>query len=194
MIKLEFAKSAGFLSETDRDLAARICSKTDKELRTLLPTLIDLVHVRIAAEQRVIPQFGYGASAMSMDSVSFALNPAHSASTIEILKAHLRSALFHECHHLVRGWVKRGGKRREHFIERVICEGLATAFERDAAGSSALWSKYPDNVQDWVNELLALPPQAPYSDWMFFHPDGRQWIGYRAGTFIADRGIRALRC
>ena len=27
--------------------------------------------------------------------------------------------------------------------------------------------------------------------WMFRHPDGRRWIGYRAGTYIADRAIAA---
>lgn len=26
---------------------------------------------------------------------------------------------------------------------------------------------------------------------MYRHPDGRQWIGYRAGTHIADRAIKA---
>ncbi len=24
---------------------------------------------------------------------------------------------------------------------------------------------------------------------MYQHPDGRRWIGYRAGTYIADRAI-----
>ncbi|MBW3589974.1 MAG: DUF2268 domain-containing protein [Actinobacteria bacterium] len=28
---------------------------------------------------------------------------------------------------------------------------------------------------------------APYQQWMFSHPDGRRWIGYRTGTFIADQ-------
>jgi hypothetical protein len=27
--------------------------------------------------------------------------------------------------------------------------------------------------------------------WMVEHPDGRRWIGYRAGTFIADQAIAA---
>jgi uncharacterized protein YjaZ len=41
----------------------------------------------------------------------------------------------------------------------------------------------------WVDELLALPRFANYRRWMFYHPDGRPWIGYRAGTYIADRAI-----
>lgn len=97
--------------------------------------------------------------------------------------------LFHEFHHLVRGWVMNGSVPRSAFIDGVVCEGLATAFERDAAGATPLWGDYPDDVRDWIAELLPLPASAPYVDWMFLHPDGRRWIGYRAGTFIADEAI-----
>ncbi|MGH8532580.1 MAG: hypothetical protein ACREV1_07595 [Gammaproteobacteria bacterium] len=38
---------------------------------------------------------------------------------------------------------------------------------------------------------MALPLSAPYHDWMFQHPDDRRWIGYRAGTYIADQAIAA---
>lgn len=65
--------------------------------------------------------------------------------------------------------------------------GLATAFERDAGGARPLWGEYQNNVREWVEELLTLPVDAPYQQWMFSHPDGRRWIGYRTGTFIADQ-------
>lgn len=84
-----------------------------------------------------------------------------------------------------------GGNRPKTFMHGVVSEGLATAFERDAAGSSPPWGEYPQNVEEWVSELLKLPLSAPYSDWMFVHPDGRIWIGYRSGTFIADRAMKA---
>jgi uncharacterized protein YjaZ len=105
------------------------------------------------------------------------------------MQEHLRPALFHECHHLVRGWVLRGGKRRTRFIDGVIHEGLAVAFERDAAGHAFPWASYPDNVRDWVDELLPLPVYVSHTKWMYFHPDGRRWMGYRAGVFIADRAM-----
>jgi len=72
-----------------------------------------------------------------------------------------------------------------------VCEGLASAFERDAAGRRAPWAEYPPDVEAWVHELMALPRTARYAKWMFRHPDGRRWIGYRAGTHIADRAIKA---
>jgi hypothetical protein len=51
---------------------------------------------------------------------------------------------------------------------------------------------YPENVADWVNELMALPPGAGTSYWVRArHPDGRRWIGMRAGTYLVDRAMKA---
>lgn len=83
-----------------------------------------------------------------------------------------------------------GGELPKTFMHGVVSEGLATAFERDAAGSSPPWGEYPPEVRGWVDELLALPSDVNYVEWMFLHPDGRRWIGYRAGTFIADQAIK----
>jgi uncharacterized protein YjaZ len=76
-------------------------------------------------------------------------------------------------------------------MDAVISEGLATAFQRDFAQSGPLWGHYPDEIVSWVEELLGLPlsAYASYGQWMIQHPDGRRWMGYRAGTYIADRAI-----
>jgi hypothetical protein len=189
MIKLQF--KFGSLSSDERAVAERICAHVNDELRALLPALPDPVHASIAADHRVIPEMGYGATAMTPNSVSFRIDPDYAGGVARLLQKGLRPALFHECHHLVRGWVVQGGNPRRCFIEGVVCEGLASAFERDAAGSTPPWCSYPDDVRDWVDELLRLPVSAPYAQWMFMHPDGRRWVGYRAGVFIADRAIAA---
>jgi hypothetical protein len=77
-------------------------------------------------------------------------------------------------------------------IDEVITEGMATVFERDFAGVSPPWSMYPANVTDWVSEILALPPDASRDYWLRkVHPDGRRWIGMRAGAYLVDRATRA---
>jgi uncharacterized protein YjaZ len=83
------------------------------------------------------------------------------------------------------------GARRTSFMDGVVSEGLATAFERDAGGRLPPWGQYPQEASAWVAELLQLPLTAPYERWMFQHPDGRRRIGYRAGTYIADQAIAA---
>src|SRR5207249_1562042 len=88
-------------------------------------------------------------------------------------------------------WLANGGQPRTSFMDGVVSEGLATAFERDFGGRRPPWGEYPEDVRQWVSELLDLPSSAPYHQWMFQHPDGRRWIGYRAGTYIADRAIAA---
>ena len=75
-------------------------------------------------------------------------------------------------------------------MDGVISEGMATAFQRDFAGSDPPFEEYPSDVSSWVEELMALGPGARYDHWMFDHPDGRQWIGYRAGTYLVDLAIR----
>jgi hypothetical protein len=77
-------------------------------------------------------------------------------------------------------------------MDEVITEGMATAFERDIAGVSPPWGMYPEDVVDWVNELIALPPGADSSYWVRArHPDGRRWIGMRAGTYLVDQAMKA---
>jgi len=123
------------------------------------------------------------------------MNPDRPEGAPAIAAGHLRSTMFHESHHLVRGWVLEGRAPSISFMDAVVAEGLATAFARDTTGTKAAWAVYPEDVAAWVKELTALPNTGAtwsrYNDWMFRHPDGRQWIGYRAGTYIADRAMRS---
>lgn len=191
MLKPVFNRRHCALSNAERDIVETTCARASVELRRLLPALPDVVHVNVATRGRVIPQLGYGARATTERSLAFVVDPQHPSGSKALIEESLRPVLFHECHHIVRGWVMRGGKRRKRFIDGVIHEGLASAFERDAVGHAPPWIHYPDNVRDWVDELLPLPVYVPYAKWMFAHPDGRCWIGYRAGVFIADRAMAA---
>ena len=101
----------------------------------------------------------------------------------------LRATLLHEFHHLVRGCC--GDAQFTSFMDHVITEGMATVFERDVAGVDPPWGKYPDEVADWVTELMALPTYPPRGQWMSRHPDGRRWIGFKVGTYLVDQAIRA---
>ena len=76
-------------------------------------------------------------------------------------------------------------------MDDVISEGMATAFERDFAGGKDAMGQYPDEVSDWVTELMALPTNARHDHWLYLHPDGRRWIGLKAGTYLVERAMRA---
>lgn len=184
--------------EVARAQVEAIARDTVAELQSWLPDLPPAITLSCTLGTRVIPGLGFGASALDAQTIGLVVQPGPAdtiADTIaDTLAKHLRHALFHESHHLVRGWVRYGGAQRyPRVIDGVICEGLASAFERDAAGYAAPWCDYPAEaeVRVWVDELRALPRWAKRRHWMFQHPDGRRWIGYRAGTWIADRAMQA---
>lgn len=190
MIEVRF-EDKGALSQAERELVQDICSSTEPEIRAHLPELTERIELLVKVGKDVIPLTGELGGALAPGQVEWKVDHTRDQSVTEIVQARLRATLFHEFHHLVRGWVMRGGDPPKTFMHGVVSEGLATAFERDAAGASPPWGEYPEDVEEWVLELLELPLSASYVDWMFQHPDGRIWIGYRSGTFIADKAMKA---
>jgi len=170
----------------------RVCLEVEPRVRAALPGLAEDMTVMVMATDRgIIPETGTGGSSYSPGRISFAFDPSRSDGPEALIRAWLPSTLFHELHHQARGWVMHGGTGPDPFIHGAICEGLATAFERDETGQAPPWADYPPEAKEWAVELLALPMEYNYVHWMFAHPDGRRWVGYRTGTFIADRAMAA---
>jgi hypothetical protein len=188
-IDVEFYTSDGYrFTASEKRAVERIARRTAIEVRRLLPALASDLVLRVEAGSRVIPETGETGSAGGATVVTWTVNPADNRGVRAIVNTQLRATLFHEFHHLVR---QSTIAPTEGLVDAMITEGLATAFERDFAGARPPWGAYPDDVSAWVNEVLALPPGAPTRQWMFQHPDGRRWIGYKVGTYLADRAIRA---
>lgn len=114
------------------------------------------------------------------------VDPTHEGGVLAVVTAQLRATLFHEWYHLVR----LGKFSPQTLAEHAVSEGLATAFERDFGGAPTPWGAYPPEVGAWTTELLAVDPPVPSRQWMSVHPDGRRWVGYKVGTYIADRAVR----
>lgn len=177
-------------SHEARAAVREVCDATEPEVRALLPALSETIELAVQTGTFVIPETGELGMAAAPGRVNWTVDPSRPGGVAATARAQLRFTLFHELHHLVRGWVING-QPRISFMDGVVSEGLATAFERDSGGRQPPWGEYPEDVRSWVAELLALPLSASYHHWMFQHPDGRRWIGYRAGTYIADQAIAA---
>lgn len=189
-ITVEFSEGTeGKFTEEAKVSIREIAEKTEAEVRQFLPDLPEDILLSVSAGSNVIPELGIGASSPRLGHIEFVVDTNHPQSTESIVRTNLRSTLFHEMHHLTRGFVISGGEPITSFMDAVVGEGMATVFEREFAGSDPLWGKYPDDVHIWVEELIELPMSAfnSYGEWMFQHPDGRRWIGYRAGTYIVDQ-------
>ncbi|WP_447555597.1 DUF2268 domain-containing putative Zn-dependent protease [Vreelandella sp. EE22] len=178
-------------SDEARDAIESVCAAMGPLVRAHLPMLSDDIELACQTGKMVILETGEMGLAISGTRIGWTVDAGRLEGIAVIAREQLRYTLFHELHHLARGWVIYRDEPRTTFMEGVVSEGLATVFERDVGGRQTPWGDYPDNVEVWVEELLALPVDASYEQWMFQHADGRRWIGYRAGTYIAERAIRA---
>jgi uncharacterized protein YjaZ len=172
-----------------RELIRELAERTETEVRQILPGIPDEIELAVQTGAMVIPETGANGTAISAQRVVFTVDPARPGGITAVASEHLRHTLYHEFHHLARSWVIFPPLQQERFIDGVVAEGLASAFERDFAGYSGFWHQYSEEVGAWVDELLPLPVTAPIMHWMYMHPDGRRAIGYRAGTYIADRAM-----
>lgn len=174
-------------SSAERRAIQNIADATAQEARRVLPALPTELVLRVDASKKVIPETGENGSAAPPNVVYWIVDPTVHGGVEAIVRAELRLSLAHEFHHLVRA----SSVTATTLMDEVVNEGMATAFEREFGGATGPWGAYPDNVSAWVDELLALPPTASRQDWLYQHPDGRRWIGYKAGTYLVDRAMRA---
>lgn len=100
----------------------------------------------------------------------------------------VRLTVFHEMNHAARFNIPLWHKS---FLDHCVFEGLATVFARDRAGDNALWGQYDEkDVKRWLEEVKKHADMSNYGDYMFKHPDGRRWIGYKTGTYIIDQAVK----
>jgi hypothetical protein len=177
-------------SSSERRAIERIATNTIAEVRRLLPGLAARLTLRVRPGKGVIPETGESGEASAPAAIYWTIDPEHPRGIREIAELQLRPTLFHECHHLVRGAALGLSSALR---DVVIAEGLATVFERDAAGASPLWGAYPPEVAVWAREVLALRSDASRDEWMRRHPDGRRWVGYKVGTYLVDLAVAVTR-
>ena len=180
-------RSGYTFSRTERNAIERVADRAARDVRQLLPALPADLRITVQAGTRVIPETGETAETGLPGGVYWTIDPNHDGGVSAVVNAQLRATLFHEFYHLVR----EAMFTPESLADRAINEGLATAFERDFGGAATPWGAYQDDVKVWTKEFLALPGDAPSRQWMHQHPDGRRWIGFKVGTYLADQAVQA---
>jgi hypothetical protein len=178
-------------SEETRAVIMEIALNAEADARRLLPQFPTEILLTISAGSFVVAETGSGGASLEPGHIEWTVDTTRPEGAENIARSYLRSTLFHEMHHQARGWAITGGGPVTSFMDAVVSEGMATVFEREFAGSNPLYGDYPEDIDDWVDELLTLGMSAfeSYPQWMFQHTDGRRWIGYRAGTYIVDQAI-----
>lgn len=174
-------------SREERAAIDDIAEHSVQDIRRVLPGLPSSIVMRVHASRSVIPETGENASNWQPNGVDWQVDADRPEGVTTIARRQLRATLFHELHHVVRAAVVDGTRLRDHIVR----EGLGTAFERDFAGVTPPWADYGPDAASVAKELLTLPDDTPRGPWLLQHPDGRRWVGMRAGTFLVDCAMKA---
>lgn len=190
-LEVELTESAkASISDTQRRTMRELAAAIEDDVRTLLPGLPMDVVVEVHVEQQPYSRTGASGAALGPKRVAWIVDVSRPEGVMAIAQETLRPILFHEFHHLARGCTQNGAPFSS-FLDGAVCEGMATAFARDFANAEQPWGTYPSDIERWYEEVKDLPASATTGEWMFFHSDGRQWVGYKVGTFLVDRAIKA---
>jgi len=200
---VEFAESADFdfrgaappdladtpFTQDEKNRIVAVIADVEARARALLPGLPEQVRVTVTKVNRDLSSVG-GASGRAdapgevLVELSATLDGGSSAQSLG-----LHHTLFHEFHHLARGWTIIENRFGPGIATAAVNEGLADVFAEQQTGRVLPANEYPENVREWVLEILLLPPDADYGTWMFEHPDGRRAIGYRTGRYIVHQAM-----
>ena len=168
-----------------------VISSSEEEVRNLLPNLPDSIMVIVEAvdwDLDIVNGVTGRAETNSPPLVLVQISHHYKGGVIDSTYQGIKSTIFHEFHHLSRGWAIQDNKFSYGIPNAMVNEGLAVAFTEIYTGSKNEAESYTDEADNWVKEILALPLDASYSEWMMGeHPDGRTYIGYRTGNYLARK-------
>ena len=192
-LTIEFIDDAepGF-SDDEKNLVTDLIRHAEKEVRALLPTLPEQIEVTATVIDRNVDIVGgVTGRADAPGKVLVEISRVFPGGVSAAAQGGLASTIYHEFHHLERGWTIQGNKFGPGIPVAAVNEGLASIFAETYTGVyyEAAYS-YPDDAAEWLREISALPLDADYSTWMMgSHPDGRSSIGYRVGRYIVHQAI-----
>ncbi len=185
-VTIEGHGSGRALSSLETSELQRVADAAFADARAALEGLPPRLTLIVGFGKDVNPETGETGAAGFPGNVGLTLDPDRDV--IATIRTFVRPCLLHELHHLAR---RSRAPSPRGLRDRVIFEGLATAFERDIAKTTPPWGEPPPNGDAWVDELLRQPEDADAEPWMRTRPDGRRWVGYRVGTLLVDRASRA---
>lgn len=180
-------------TETQKDLILETIYNSEEEIRELLPNLPDSIQVIVENVDWNLDAVG-GVTGRAEKNfpplVLIQISNTYREGAIDSIFAGLKATIFHEFHHLSRGWAIQDNKFGPGISNAMVNEGLAVVFSEIYTGTIFEANSFSEEAHTWVNEILDLPLDASYSDWvMGEHPDGRTYIGYRTGNFLIRKAM-----
>lgn len=193
-IKVHFDESGDGLTKTEKKGIQQIIDSHGKEATVILEKLPDsvIIEVRIIdSDLRTVDGVtGWTNEHEPNGRIVTLISKVYPGGALQAAKDGMKTFIFHEFHHLMRGWSIHQNKFAQGIDNAIINEGLAVVFAEDYTGIRHEANAYSDEAEQWVEEILRLPKGANYNHWVSGkHPDGRTYIGYRAGNFVIRRAM-----
>ncbi|MDF0717395.1 DUF2268 domain-containing putative Zn-dependent protease [Muricauda sp. 334s03] len=194
---ITFTEKDGKFTTEQKELIQQVVLESEKEIRTLLPTLPDSIQVSLEIVDWNLDVVGGVTGRTETNSppvVFIQISKNYPGGVAAATHKALKHTIFHEFHHLYRGWAIRDNKFGPGIPIAAINEGLAVVFSEEYTSAMEADSPPEDEIaEQWVTEIMALPKNADYQQWMFQHPDGRQSIGYRTGNYLIRKAMTRSR-
>mgnify|MGYP001549830773 FL=1 len=192
-VNVVFQEDSLRFTEPQKAFIREVISNSEENVRNLLPKLPDSIKVIVEHVNWNLDIVGGVTGRTETNSpplVLLQISNNYYGGIIDSLKMGIKATIFHEFHHLSRGWAIQDNKFSYGIPNAMVNEGLAVSFTEIYTGNINEINAYTDEADNWVREILALPLDASYADWvMGEHPDGRTYIGYRTGNFLTRKAM-----
>ncbi|WP_371185839.1 DUF2268 domain-containing putative Zn-dependent protease [Thalassotalea maritima] len=186
------ASATADFTAAQQERIKKLTVKVITKMRKSFPALSNKIHFNMLMVDRDLTLVnGVAGRADRANAIEINISSLYAGGVDKAIEDSLTVALFHELHHVVRGWLVLENKF-EHGIDiAAINEGLAEVYSELEAGHPHGNYSTTADFDAWTKEILALPVEAhgKYAQWMFQHPDGRQAIGYRTGAWIVKKAM-----
>lgn len=174
-------------SAEERAAIEAVLARTHAGVREHFPELTAQVSVQVGAMSRDLEAVGgVTGRADAPGEIVIFMSTVYPGGIMAAIEAGLASTFSHELHHLARGWTINENQFGPGIHIAMVNEGLANVFAEEFTGLRQAGNQPPETrvAESWASEIMELPVNANYGEWMFRHSDGRMGIGYRTGTYI----------
>ena len=192
-LRVQFVDPGNHLVVEDRVEISTLRSSARREVLGALPTFSERLAVQVAVSPGVAPGFGCTGYTPNAETMYVFLDPEDGPPVVDIARAQVRPVFLHESHHAARWAVLPAEVLDDRVIAAAIFEGAATRFEFEFTGEMPPWGRYDAAViESWVEEVVSLPRGTESRPWRFRLPDGRQWVAYHVGVWVAERAAASM--
>ncbi|MEP0006435.1 MAG: DUF2268 domain-containing putative Zn-dependent protease [Balneola sp.] len=194
-IKVHFDESGDDLTYAEKTVIQQVISSQAKEAAAILEKLPASVIIRVQIIDRDLQTVdgvtGWTNEHDPIGRIVVLISKVYPGGPLQAAKDGMKTLIFHEFHHLTRGWSIKQNEYAQGIDNALINEGLAVVFAEEYTGIHHEVNAYPEEAQEWVEEILELPKDANYSHWVSGeHPDGRKFIGYRTGNYVIRKAMK----